>query len=355
MTENAFAGLRFLRNVLRWPLDSILIQGRSIGCGPAISLAARYQVSGVITISPMLSFKELCTDVVGGPVSWLLSERFPNKGRMEQVRSPLLVVHGQQDKVIPCRHGMELFQVCRTRKLLVCPLDMGHNTNLFADVTFMVQPMLQFFALPDYCFEEIVLPSWVYDRESSAAGVEPAVPPTVPNAIRSIWHPGERHEDSTTAGKDRLALGNSSRRQWQTLAYPQQAVAGFSPSSNSAAPPPPLPASGASPPTEATPPAGSEEPKPEPKMELPLLQRSARQPPDVPSCLASRSRLQAISDEDPTELVSHVACLLVPPDLPKKPSIPEDCVEVMEECERHFVPQNEACHCKASCKLPFFY
>lgn len=166
VTENAFVAFRFIYEVLKWPLDSIIIMGRSIGCGPAISVTVRYQVSGLILVSPMLSVKDICWDVAG-PLSYVMEERFPNKERVPLIRSPLLVVHGQKDVIVPCRHGVELYRVCRSRKLLVCPQDMEHNTNLLADVTYLVLPMLQFFALPDYCFEDVQVPSWAYDKRLS--------------------------------------------------------------------------------------------------------------------------------------------------------------------------------------------
>lgn len=165
-TENAQVGIRFLMEVLERPLDSILLLGRSIGCGPAISLALQYHVAGVILISPMTSLKDLCRDTVG-PLANLVEERFPNKDRMALVRSPVLVVHGQKDSIIPYRHGLELYQACKMRKLLVCPKDMDHNTNLLTNVAYLVLPMLQFFSLPDYCFEDVEVPSWAIDKRLS--------------------------------------------------------------------------------------------------------------------------------------------------------------------------------------------
>merc|ERR1719421_1907568 len=92
-----------------------------------------------------------------------IDERFPNKDRIHLIRSPVLIIHGRKDTLIPCRHGMSLYELGRSRKLLVCPEDMEHNTNLLTDVGYLVLPMLQFFSLPDYCFEDINVPAWVYD------------------------------------------------------------------------------------------------------------------------------------------------------------------------------------------------
>mmetsp|Transcript_143149 Transcript_143149/g.252647 ORF Transcript_143149/g.252647 Transcript_143149/m.252647 type:complete len:403 (-) Transcript_143149:30-1238(-) len=164
VTENAFAVFRFIREVLKWPTDSIKIFGRSIGTGPAIALAVQYKVSGLILITPFLSIKDLLRDTVGTVVSYLVEERFPSKDRVHLIRSPVLIIHGQKDTLIPCHHGIQLYELCRGRKLLVCPEIMQHNTNLLTDVGYLVLPMLQFFALPDYCFEEIDVPAWAFEH-----------------------------------------------------------------------------------------------------------------------------------------------------------------------------------------------
>lgn len=166
VTENAFVAFRFIREVLCWPLDGILILGRSVGTGPALAIAVEHEVYGVILISPFLSIQEICRDVIG-PLAYFITDRFPNKERVQRLRSPLLLVHGKKDIVVPLTHGERLYELCRTRKRLVCPDQMEHNTNLHADAAFFVLPMLQFFALPDYCFDEIRVPHWAYDKRLS--------------------------------------------------------------------------------------------------------------------------------------------------------------------------------------------
>lgn len=164
--ENCKVAFRFIREVLCWPLDGILILGRSVGTGPALAIATQQEVYGVILISPFLSVQEVCRDVIG-PLANLITDRFPNKDRVPQLRSPLLVVHGKKDVVVPVTHGERLYQACKTRKRFVCPDAMQHNTNLHADANFFVLPMLQFFSLPDYCFDELRVPLWAYDKRLS--------------------------------------------------------------------------------------------------------------------------------------------------------------------------------------------
>lgn len=166
VTENAWVAFRFIREVLCWPLDGILILGRSVGTGPALAIAMQQEVYGVILVSPFLSVQEVCRDIIG-PLAYLIQDRFPNKDRVPRLRSPLLVVHGKKDIVVPVSHGEKLYNACKSRKRLVCPETMEHNSNLHSDASYFVLPMLQFFALPDYCFEELRVPQWAFDKRLS--------------------------------------------------------------------------------------------------------------------------------------------------------------------------------------------
>jgi len=166
VTENAFTAFRFIREVLCWPLDGILILGRSIGTGPALAIASKNEVYGVILISPFLSVKEVVKGLLG-PFAYFMADRFPNQDRVHRLRSPLLIVHGKLDKVVPTWHGENLYHACKSRKRLVVPDAMHHNSNLYSDPNFFVLPMLQFFALPDFCFEDPRLPAWAFDKRLS--------------------------------------------------------------------------------------------------------------------------------------------------------------------------------------------
>lgn len=163
VTENAFVAFNFIRQVLNWPLDEIILFGRSIGCGPALAIAAKYKVYGLILVCPFLSVRELCREFLGGMADFI-DERFPNKEQVARVSSQLLVVHGRSDGMVPWSHGKALYDACRARKRLVTPENMKHNSNLYADPAYFVVPMLQFFALPDYSFEDFHVPPWVFDK-----------------------------------------------------------------------------------------------------------------------------------------------------------------------------------------------
>ncbi|CAE7730033.1 unnamed protein product, partial [Symbiodinium sp. KB8] len=60
-----------------------------------------------------------------------------------------------------------IYKECTARKGLVCPPQMSHNSNITADLSIFVMPMLQFFPIPDCCFEEVEVPTWIYDKSWS--------------------------------------------------------------------------------------------------------------------------------------------------------------------------------------------
>jgi len=171
---NARAALGFVTEVLDLPLEQVKVFGRSIGTGPALHLAAKFKVAGVVLVTPFLSVKTLFRDRVG-PLCLLVDEWFQNDRAMELVRSPTMIIHGRQDKIIPCRHGEELYRICQTRKLFISPKSMEHNSNLTTNIAYLIMPMFRFFSLPDYSFAELKVPAWAYEKRRSPFFQRPAV------------------------------------------------------------------------------------------------------------------------------------------------------------------------------------
>jgi len=166
VTSNAVAALRFATDTLHWPLDSIKIFGRSIGTGPAMTLAAMVRVSGLILIAPFMSIKDIFRDRVG-PLAGLVEDVFANYAKAADIRCPTLIIHGQKDRIVQVSHGQNLYKILKSRKLLVLPPDMEHNSNLLFNVRYFILPMFQFFSLPDYVFQDLELPRWIHNKERS--------------------------------------------------------------------------------------------------------------------------------------------------------------------------------------------
>ena len=75
-----------------------------MGSGPACKLASKYLIKALILFSPFTSIKEAAYSLVGF-VSVLLKDRFRNIDIISQVKSPILLIHGKADSLIPYAHS----------------------------------------------------------------------------------------------------------------------------------------------------------------------------------------------------------------------------------------------------------
>jgi len=97
--DAAYAWLKSQPNVKAL---SIIVMGRSIGAAPAIDLASREPVAGLITISAFTSLDEMAPRVVPGyPTSLVLRSHFRNEDKIGNVKCPILLMHGDHDGFVP--------------------------------------------------------------------------------------------------------------------------------------------------------------------------------------------------------------------------------------------------------------
>eukprot|EP00928_Gymnodinium_smaydae_P013256 TRINITY_DN14853_c0_g1_i2.p1 TRINITY_DN14853_c0_g1~~TRINITY_DN14853_c0_g1_i2.p1 ORF type:complete len:586 (+),score=106.28 TRINITY_DN14853_c0_g1_i2:121-1878(+) len=187
---NASAVMRFVLEELQWPLDGIKLLGRSLGTAPALALAAQYDVAGLILVSPFTSVRELFKHQVGALANWI-EDRFNNARLAHKVHCPTLIVHGSKDTIVPSWQGAAIYEAITSRKILVTPEDMTHNSSLLLNVSTFLYPMTHFFSLPDYVFEELEVPAWVFadpevtfrgSRPATARSDAPLARPTMPDA-----------------------------------------------------------------------------------------------------------------------------------------------------------------------------
>jgi abhydrolase domain-containing protein 17 len=102
--------------------ERLILHGRSVGAGPALELAARQPVGGVIVESSFVSAFRVLTRIPLLPF-----DRFPNLRNMREVRAPVLVIHGLRDEVIPASHGRRLFAAAPEPKRQLWVEAAGHN------------------------------------------------------------------------------------------------------------------------------------------------------------------------------------------------------------------------------------
>ncbi len=123
---NAYADINaaysYLTQSLQIPATQILVYGRSIGSGPSVDLASRQPVGGLILESPFLSISRFLASFNIFPF-----DKFPNLAKITQVRSPVLIMHGRKDQVIPFAQGEELYNAANPPKQNLWEDTAGHN------------------------------------------------------------------------------------------------------------------------------------------------------------------------------------------------------------------------------------
>lgn len=120
---------RVVHRLYDWLIDArgfkpeeIVVDGFSIGTGPAVELAATKPVGGLILEAPFLSAPRVVTHVRILPI-----DPFPSLKRIGDVKCPKLFFHGTADQVIPYAHGKELFELAAEPKSFVTVEGGNHN------------------------------------------------------------------------------------------------------------------------------------------------------------------------------------------------------------------------------------
>jgi fermentation-respiration switch protein FrsA (DUF1100 family) len=120
--EDIAAAYQYLTEALRIPAKRIILYGHSVGSGPSLDLATRESVAGVILEGAFTS-----TFRVAMQISILPFDRFDNLSKIRAVRSPILVIHGTEDRVIPFSHAKQLYKQANQPKQVVAIAGADHN------------------------------------------------------------------------------------------------------------------------------------------------------------------------------------------------------------------------------------
>lgn len=116
------AAYNYLTLQLGVPAKQIIVYGRSVGGAPAIDLASRQTVGGLVVESSFVSAFRVLTQI---PI--LPFDKFVNIDKIGKVRSPVLVIHGTADEVVRFWHGEQLLAGANEPKLNFWVDGAGHN------------------------------------------------------------------------------------------------------------------------------------------------------------------------------------------------------------------------------------
>ena len=106
----------------------IVLYGESLGSGVAVQIAAAQQVGAVILDAPYTSIVEMGVRRFPFlPVRALIADRYESVDHISRVKAPVMVLHGELDRVIPVAMGRALHAAANEPKRLILYPGGGHT------------------------------------------------------------------------------------------------------------------------------------------------------------------------------------------------------------------------------------
>lgn len=105
----------------------LYVLGKSLGTGVATHLAAKHPMAGLILDSPFTSMREVVA-LHSKPLPRLLVPKmFESLSKADKINAPTLILHGDEDALIPVNHGLRLFEKITAPKALGVIPGARHN------------------------------------------------------------------------------------------------------------------------------------------------------------------------------------------------------------------------------------
>ena len=97
-------------NKLNFAYGNLIIYGKSLGCAVAVDLGTRYKFKSIILESPFTSIHDIARKRYKiYPVKYFILDKFDNYSKIDKILSPILIISGKKDEVVPHSHSDKLF------------------------------------------------------------------------------------------------------------------------------------------------------------------------------------------------------------------------------------------------------
>ncbi len=111
------------RSAIKWLKEkgilekNIIIYGESLGTGVATEIAQNKNFAGIILESPFTSMVAAAKSKYPiFPIKLLLKDKYESDMKIKNIKSPILIMHGEVDKVVPFWMGKKMFKLANQPK-----------------------------------------------------------------------------------------------------------------------------------------------------------------------------------------------------------------------------------------------
>jgi len=96
---------------------NIIIYGESLGTGVAVEIAQNKNFAGIILESPFTSMINAGKDKYPFlPVKILLKDKYESEKKIKNIKSPILIMHGKVDNIVPFYMGEKMYELANEPK-----------------------------------------------------------------------------------------------------------------------------------------------------------------------------------------------------------------------------------------------
>ncbi|MBN1981808.1 MAG: alpha/beta hydrolase [Chitinivibrionales bacterium] len=128
--QDGAAVMRFVANSLGFSKKKIFICGRSVGSTVALNSAQFVNYAGIILITPLTTGREYIKSQGLGVLSFVAGNSFDNYSKCQSIISPVLLIHGTKDEVIPFGMAKMLYAAIVGKKKRFVAIHGGLHANL---------------------------------------------------------------------------------------------------------------------------------------------------------------------------------------------------------------------------------
>ena len=114
--EDARSAVRWLKNkgIVE---ENIIIYGESLGTGVATEIAQNKDFAGIILESPFTSMVDAAkTKYPFFPIKLLLKDKYESDKKIKNINSPILIMHGEVDTLVPFWMGKKMYELANEPK-----------------------------------------------------------------------------------------------------------------------------------------------------------------------------------------------------------------------------------------------
>ncbi len=121
------AAIKYATDTLGYSENEIVIFGRSLGTTVAVHNSQNRNFKGTVLVTPLTSGKAMAKAMGLNSLKFIAGNSYNSLEKINELQSPLLIIHGTKDNVVPYYMGIELYKSYNGIKEMVTIQNGGHN------------------------------------------------------------------------------------------------------------------------------------------------------------------------------------------------------------------------------------